>query len=117
MSFVFGITNVTSAYLLRFLTRLSTTTTTPSITFKNMNKYQDVTAVIMELTSGVSDPSLFKLTVGGNTYSGISDNASNSRIRFYIETEPALNTVSSQSDYKITLGNKSGVTYTITRIK
>ena len=97
--------------------QIKTTTTTPTITFIDMSKYQNVTAIIMDFNSVIEDPTSFKLTVGGNTYSAGVDNSSGSRLRFYIEAEPGLNTMSSKSDYVIKLGNKKDVTYTITRIE
>ena len=96
--------------------KIKTKSTTPYIEFNHMAKYQNVTALIMEFTSAISDPSSFKLIVGGNIYVAAHDNASGNRLRFFIETEPGLNSVTNDT-YKIQLGNKNNVTYDISRIE
>jgi prepilin-type N-terminal cleavage/methylation domain-containing protein len=95
--------------------KFSTTSDNPTIEFTNMDKYTNVTAVIVVLKTVVNDPKEWKLTAGGNTYS--ADGETTKRLKFHIETEPTLDNLSSSSSYTIKLGNKSGRQYEIERIE
>ena len=95
--------------------KLKTTSTNPTITFNHMDKYKNVTAVIVDLSTEISDPASWKLTTGGSTYT--ADAESTTRLRFNIETEPNLKNISSSSTYTIKLGNVNNKEYTINRIE
>ena len=95
--------------------KLKTTSNNPTITFNHMDKYKNVTAMIVDLSTEISDPMSWKLTVGSNTYT--ADAESTTRLRFNIETEPSLNNVSSSNKYTLTLGNIYNKEYTINRIE
>ena len=87
----------------------------PTITFNHMAKYTNVTAVIIDLITEVSDPTSWKLSVGGTSYT--ADAESTTRLRFNIETEPALNSVSSSDTYVLKLGSEPNKEYQIDRIE
>ena len=96
--------------------KLKTTSTNPTIKFNHMNKYSNVTAVIVDLSTEVTDPASWKLIVGSNTYSGNGETTQ--RIKFNIETEHNnLYNISNSSEYTIKLGNINNKEYTINRIE
>ena len=86
-----------------------------TITFNHMNKYTNVTAVIVDLSTEVTDPTSWKLTVGSNSYT--AEGETTKRLRFNIETEPSLNNISSSNTYTIKLGSANNKEYTINRIE
>ena len=85
------------------------------VKFTHMGKYNNVTAMIIDSSTEISDPMSWKLTVGSNTYTAEAE--STTRLRFNIETEPALNSVSSSNEYTLKLGNEHNKEYIINRIE
>ena len=97
--------------------QVKTTSTTPKMTFTGMSKYANVTRVMLELNSEISDPSSFKLKIDSRSQISASS-TDNKTLIFYIEIEPDLDGTRVTGDtYEFTLGNETGKTYTINRIE
>ncbi len=89
---------------------VKTSSTNPTMTFNNMNKYTNAVKAVIVLNSATSEPTEFKLTLDDRTTISARPMDSNKRLEFDIPR-------GTYNKYSFKFGKNSNATYTVMRME